>query len=152
MTTRTSSIKFCKKVRYPSEAFAMLDIARIRNQSTRDKVPLRAYLCPMCNYWHLTSKALSEQDKSLVEQIKALKSELAQYKHYKNEVTIVRTRCEHLKEENKKMRKQINDEACADERVKELNQKITKLNKEYKKLRENNSYLISENLQLKSKH
>lgn len=45
----------CKKVKYSTEEFALFDIERIKQKSTRNKIPSRAYLC-FCGSWHLTSK------------------------------------------------------------------------------------------------
>lgn len=55
----------CKKVRFSSEAFANIHIAKLKSTSTRKKIPNRAYLCEHCNLWHLTSS--DKKDLELVE-------------------------------------------------------------------------------------
>jgi len=45
----------CGKVGWESKTDAEISIMRIEHHSTRDKKPVRAYLCPDCGYWHLTS-------------------------------------------------------------------------------------------------
>ena len=73
----------CKKAKYANEEFANEDILRIKKYSTRNSVPQRAYLCPLCNFWHLTSKRdtkdeeivrLNKQISELQEEIILLKS------------------------------------------------------------------------------
>jgi hypothetical protein len=44
------------KVGFSSHRRAMMAVARIVANSRRDYVPERAYLCPFCRRWHLTSK------------------------------------------------------------------------------------------------
>jgi hypothetical protein len=46
----------CTKVSFGSEAMANEDIKRIKNKSTRQVVPTRAYNCNKCGGWHLTSQ------------------------------------------------------------------------------------------------
>ncbi len=46
----------CAKRRYRDDIAAKLDLARIANVSKSAKSPQRAYLCPACHGWHLTSK------------------------------------------------------------------------------------------------
>lgn len=46
----------CGKTAYGSEGRAMETVNRVA--SNGDKVPVRAYLCPYGNGWHLTSQAL----------------------------------------------------------------------------------------------
>jgi len=46
----------CKKVSFINEDFALQYIKKLKETSTRTKVPSRAYLCETCLNWHLTSK------------------------------------------------------------------------------------------------
>ena len=47
----------CYKVRYPTRLRALIVLAKIRRQSDSSdgKLPCRAYPCPDCKGWHLTS-------------------------------------------------------------------------------------------------
>lgn len=49
----------CKKVRYRDEIKAKLALAQIqaKDRPHRDRVEKRAYHCPTCRGWHLTSRA-----------------------------------------------------------------------------------------------
>lgn len=44
------------KNRYASKGEADDDLARIRERSTREVVPVRSYRCDNCSFWHLTSQ------------------------------------------------------------------------------------------------
>ncbi len=46
----------CKKTKFVDEISAKFFIAKIKRTSNRDKIPNRAYLCNICNSWHLTSR------------------------------------------------------------------------------------------------
>ncbi|GAA1807163.1 hypothetical protein GCM10009771_06530 [Nesterenkonia flava] len=50
--------KRCGKARYRDRVAALIALARIRNspRPPRAKEPCRAYPCPQCKGWHLTSK------------------------------------------------------------------------------------------------
>lgn len=73
----------CKKAKYHSEEFALLDIAKFNRFSKGKRVPQRTYLCTKCNTWHITSQGgriqnniISEQEKTIdnqQEQIRQLK-------------------------------------------------------------------------------
>lgn len=47
----------CKKYKYRDEIAAKLALARIARQDKtyRSKIECRAYKCPSCHKWHLTS-------------------------------------------------------------------------------------------------
>ena len=45
----------CKKASFSSEAVADYYIEKLKRTSVRSKKPVRAYLCPVCFTWHLTS-------------------------------------------------------------------------------------------------
>lgn len=53
-------MKQCDKTKYASKEFAEFYLKKIKYNSFRDKVPVRVYLCPYCNTWHLTSKESKE--------------------------------------------------------------------------------------------
>ena len=54
--------KICKKVKYSSEYYAKIDMARIRKRSNRAKLPRSVYFCEECKAWHLTSKLNQDQE------------------------------------------------------------------------------------------
>lgn len=46
-----------KKRPYESDVHAKIQLSRIMREDQREhKVPVRAYKCEFCPYWHLTSK------------------------------------------------------------------------------------------------
>lgn len=50
-------MKTCGKTRYQSGALAEWALQLIRKRGApREKKPVRAYLCPRCKGWHLTSE------------------------------------------------------------------------------------------------
>lgn len=49
-------MKECTKVKFVDEVAAEFYIAKLKKTSMRKKTPLRAYLCPFCSSWHLTSR------------------------------------------------------------------------------------------------
>jgi hypothetical protein len=56
---------FCTKTYFATEKDAEFYISKLKQTSTRGKIPKRAYLCPDCFQWHLTS-----QDKDILAIIK----------------------------------------------------------------------------------
>lgn len=46
----------CSKVTYATEAIAKADLSRIKSRDQKHKKPYRAYECPDCGGFHLTSK------------------------------------------------------------------------------------------------
>lgn len=46
----------CVKVRYRDEIAAQLALARLRREDKPGHTEKRAYRCPMCAGWHLTSR------------------------------------------------------------------------------------------------
>ena len=50
----------CTKVKFSNEKFAVDYIEKLAKTSIRDTKPLRAYLCPYCTAWHLTSRMSHE--------------------------------------------------------------------------------------------
>lgn len=133
----------CTKVQYTTEEFAIEDIKRIKLKSNRSRIPLRAYYCVRCNFWHLTStKGPSDNQK----------------------LELALQEIEELKETNKQLRAEINvikqapsstgDKLAIrkDLRVMELTERNKKISEEIRKLRTDNSNLIASNLQLRKKY
>lgn len=46
----------CAKITYATEAIAKAELSRIKSREQKHKKPYRAYECPDCGGWHLTSK------------------------------------------------------------------------------------------------
>jgi hypothetical protein len=46
----------CVKRRYSTSEAAAVDLARIRRVATHSYIPVRAYACPYCHGFHLTSR------------------------------------------------------------------------------------------------
>ncbi|WP_342627548.1 hypothetical protein AAC691_15450 [Nguyenibacter vanlangensis] len=46
----------CVKARFPTEDAARAELDTISRLSPRDHKPVRAYECPLCKGWHLTSQ------------------------------------------------------------------------------------------------
>ena len=47
--------KPCRKTQFATEHDALFYIAKLKKTSKRKVLPKRAYLCPICFSWHLTS-------------------------------------------------------------------------------------------------
>jgi len=60
----------CKKVVFANEDFALKYIKRLKESSTRQKIPQRAYLCEVCFNWHLTSSLEWNEEDDLVKKLK----------------------------------------------------------------------------------
>ena len=136
----------CNKTQYASEEFALDHIKRIAKKSTRDKVPTRAYLCKICNLWHLTSsidwkESVRLKNLKITELINALTEVRAEVKVLKAEIETLK------KETNKEDRVAVR----ADARVKEANQRVKKANELLKKSRKDEMDLICKNIQLQKK-
>lgn len=78
-------MKQCDKVKYATKAFAEADIKKLKSNSIRDKIPIRAYLCYRCDAWHLTSQDskemrvisnLEEQNRNLKAKVERLEKEV----------------------------------------------------------------------------
>lgn len=63
----------CGKVSFINEKFANEYIEKLQKTSTRQRKPIRAYLCSQCLTWHLTSKTEFDED-----EIKVLKEKVKQ--------------------------------------------------------------------------
>lgn len=132
----------CMKVKYTSEQFALEDIIRIRKQSNRSRIPLRAYYCNNCNFWHLTSKADSSSEKIATLQQKLLEAEKT-IKELKQSIQ----ECEQKSILSKGERKELKREQI----IAEKDAKIKSLRETEKKLRNDISTLIAKNIQLGNK-
>lgn len=60
----------CKKKSYKTKRYAVKSLHRIRNQDDGRKKPVRAYLCDLCNQWHLTSKQIDDDKTPVQYQLK----------------------------------------------------------------------------------
>ena len=61
MTLIHDKSKICKgKIRYKSKKQAVAHLHNIQNYKVSHKIPVRAYKCEQCPYWHLTSKTIEE--------------------------------------------------------------------------------------------
>jgi hypothetical protein len=130
----------CKKVMYASEQLANQDIARIKQKSTRAKQPTRAYLCNICNTWHLTSipdyKKLYNDSLQEITQLKsggyAKSLEIKLYKLQQKMQSVEKT-----------SQSDIDKSLAADARIKTLNDTISKQVKTITRLQKDNSDLIN---------
>lgn len=122
----------CKKTQYASEQLALDDVKRIGDKSSRSTIPVRAYKCNHCDFWHLTSK-----ENRVEKYIRELLCELDSLK--KENTTLRKT-----SDSGEKLKIKI------DSRVAELMKANETLYKENKKLRSDNGDLICRNIQLKS--
>jgi len=55
-----NSKQYCRKVSFADERSANEYINKLKSTSERVNVPVRAYLCPRCFSWHLTSQKTKE--------------------------------------------------------------------------------------------
>jgi hypothetical protein len=69
-------MKKCNKIHYKTEEDAKKHLSKIRLGSTREILPVRAYLC-YCGYWHLTKrldiKEIEKENENLKDLIKKLR-------------------------------------------------------------------------------
>jgi len=77
VAARIQSKTPCKKASFRDEIAAEFFITKINSRVTkiRARMPQRSYLCPLCGFWHITSK----KDK-LKERIDELEAELKEVK------------------------------------------------------------------------
>ena len=61
---RPPKSKKCGKTRFRDEISAKIAMSKIAVKSTELKIPTRAYRCPLCSGWHLTSQELRESGSS----------------------------------------------------------------------------------------
>lgn len=120
----------CAKVKYSSQEFADFAIQQIKKTSKRTKIPIRSYLCHICNAWHLTSRADFKDEKinELNQIIKQLKEEIAILK--------------------KQIDKKLNAKVLIDKKVAQQNSQIIQLQGTIRKLQYESKDLINKNIQL----
>jgi uncharacterized protein YlaI len=70
----------CKKTSFANEKFALEYIDKLSKTSVRRKNPTKAYLCPKCINWHLTS----QEDRTQVTFDKIMSSKNAEIKNLEN--------------------------------------------------------------------
>lgn len=70
----------CKKSAFRDEIAAEFFIAKLNSRVTkiRARMPQRSYLCPLCGFWHITSKKDKLKDRilELEEELKGVRAEL----------------------------------------------------------------------------
>lgn len=122
----------CNKTKYGSKKLAEEDIYRIQKKSNRTTVPIRSYLCNLCDgkYWHITSK----EDKYNYSEM-----ELKRIKELEEEIT-------KLKEANQALKsgtlRELAKEVKVDQKVKQLKQQLDKTEKMLIASKKNNAELI----------
>jgi hypothetical protein len=126
----------CKKVKYSSEQFAVMDIERIRKKSNREIIPTRAYFC-FCGSWHLTSKI---DKKDIV--ISELRVEISELKLKIDELSKIH------KKEQYELDKQERYELRKDRMFSQLKAELNSNKKRNKTLLKTNSDLIHKNTML----
>ncbi|MFA6570742.1 MAG: hypothetical protein WCT77_05835 [Bacteroidota bacterium] len=121
----------CNKTSYSTERFAIEDIARIKNKSKRQTIPLRAYLCH-CGSWHLTHK----KDNATVKLEQKIESLIIQNEKFKTEIFNLK------KSDNKQLK--------IDSEIITLKNTIQNKNEIIKKLRIDNKELVYKLMQKQS--
>lgn len=138
----------CKKVMYASEQQANADIARIKQKSTRAKLPTRAYQCSKCNLWHLTSlpdyKSLYTEQLSENQKIKSG----AYAKSLELKVFKLQQKLDSM---GTFTQSKIDKELHIEPRIKALNLTISKQAAEITRLKKEANQLINELIVLKNK-
>lgn len=134
----------CMKVQYTSEKFALEDIERIRKKSNRSRIPMRAYYCDKCNFWHVTSK--SDTNTERIAELNKLNDEL---KLKNEELQKALNICRVSKDP--KLSKEEKLAIKKDIRVIELQEQVTSLRTRMKQLTRDNSTLIAKNIDYQKK-
>lgn len=119
---------------------ANMDITRIAKKSTRPSVPKRAYLCPHCGGWHVTSQT-HKLDIKIAELNKVIENKDAEIDTLKKQLKLA-VQKQSLKE---------NVIVKTDQRIIELNKRIKSQSDQLKKLRLENSDTISKLITLQNK-
>lgn len=128
----------CKKVKFATKKDAEFSISKIKNTSTRDVIPVRAYECK-CGAWHLTSKRDMHNDANRIQELEGEK-ELLNAKIKKLQ--------EALKNADKKSDKENKLEAKKNGLVKQLNHQLLISKKTIERIRKDNEDLIIRLLKL----
>lgn len=83
---------YCGKLGFENESLAMHYLDRLKRTSANGQInSVRAYLCPNCLMWHLTSSPKSKD-----------------FKHHKIEIERLKNKCQNYKAEVKKLHLYIN--------------------------------------------
>lgn len=131
----------CKKTKYKDLAAAEQDIARIKKKSTRERLPNRAYHCPHCNGWHITSRPdhleTLQQNTELKEKVLLLAAEVELLK-------------EHLAAEKSHNNQKANRVIRTNDTVKQLNETINKKCAEITALKHDNYNYMAKNIALQA--
>ena len=123
----------CKKVKYSSEKDALFALDKIRLDSNRKVIPIRAYHCH-CGLWHLTSRL---DIKDIQKENEKLRTELSELKNknldLENKIlTIINTKDPKLQLILKR-----------DVTIQYKNWELNKVKEKISKLEEENLYLLS---------
>lgn len=70
----------CTKTKFATEAQCDFYIKKLKDTSSRKVKPTRAYLCPHCTSWHLTSQTAKDVEKleKLYKKIKSQKQSIVE--------------------------------------------------------------------------
>jgi hypothetical protein len=131
----------CKKVKFATKKDAEFSISKIKNTSTRNVIPVRAYECK-CGAWHLTSKRDMHNDANRIQELEEEK-ELLNAKIKELEQA--------LKSTDKQSDKEYKIEAKKDKLVKELNHQLKLSLKTNERIRKDNEELIIRLIKLNEK-
>ncbi len=135
----------CKKTKFSSEAFALLDLERIKKRPPREKTPIAVYLCK-CGSWHLTSqpnKDLIIADQKIVIDKLIKEKQILESKNITLELKVGALETSIRKAEHKTV--------SSDPRIIALNKGLRKAKDLIRTLRKSNSRLINENIQYQRK-
>ena len=97
----------CSKVRFSDEGFAE-DYIKVlnRTEKKRSVTPVRAYLCPKCLNWHVTSRKYHEEVE--FEKLRGLVLELRQKLNVRNkEVNDLNHKIKEYKDKNRELRMEL---------------------------------------------
>lgn len=111
----------CKKISFLNEAQAIFYIDKLKNTSTRTKVPTRAYLCQDCLNWHLTSKGSYAEENPLILELQNKNDEL------KKKSNILESK---VKEKDNRIKRLERNLVTTYAKIKDLNDRIEKLRNE----------------------
>jgi hypothetical protein len=75
--------EYCPKTYFLNEKEAQNYLDILKKTSNRDKIPRRAYLCPKCLTWHLTSK---ERDIDTIQLLRQKNNELRKLLSEKDQI------------------------------------------------------------------
>lgn len=133
----SGTIPYCPKTRFATKADADFYIKKIQAHPNKSgKVPVRAYQCPRCTSWHLTSQIdYVKQAEELNKRIEELVAENAKLKAK-------------IAEMQTQSSNDIRKEIRVDQRVKSAREQLEKAKKALIASRKNNAELVGRMLQL----